>query len=272
MVFKDIPLIRIGTLMLNFWGADWGHPANFIPFKTIFPYLLGYKGWLIAGINLIGNIALLVPIGLLLSFVFRKITWKRSALIWVIAGLGIEILQTILHVGIFDIDDVILNALGVIIGYGINLIISKWIRKKKYIHIAIATIISLVAIRSAFYAIYPYGEPIINQRDVSDYNNNISNGDEEGKVPQKGDLCNGTNGAGQIDSIGNNSFTIKNRSGTSQIINLINQATIKNSNGSLTMTGLKIWDRVTLVWDWNADGSFTANTILVCWVSAIKVH
>ena len=69
MVFKDIPPIRVGSLILNFAGTNAGHGPNFVPFRTILPYLLGFKGWIIAGINLVGNIALLVPIGFLAPLV-----------------------------------------------------------------------------------------------------------------------------------------------------------------------------------------------------------
>ncbi|RZK64936.1 MAG: hypothetical protein EOO85_29035, partial [Pedobacter sp.] len=55
MIFKDVPLIRIGSLMVNFGGAQTG-PANLVPFKTILAYLLGEKGLMIGAINLIGNI------------------------------------------------------------------------------------------------------------------------------------------------------------------------------------------------------------------------
>src|SRR5580765_871732 len=96
MVFKDIPTIRIGSLMLNFAGTNGGHPPNFVPFKTIVPYLLGYHGWIIAGVNLVGNIALLVPIGLLAPFVYRRMTWKASLALGVAAGLCIEVMQTVL--------------------------------------------------------------------------------------------------------------------------------------------------------------------------------
>src|SRR3569623_1681512 len=112
MVFKDIPSIKIGQIMLNFGGADGGHGPNFVPFATIGPYLLGYKGWIIAGINLVGNVALLVPLGFLIPFVYPKATWKKSLMLAVASGLAIETMQTVLRVGIFDIDDVILNALG----------------------------------------------------------------------------------------------------------------------------------------------------------------
>lgn len=123
MVFKDIPTIRIGQLMLNFGGTDGGHPPNFIPLKTIVTYLFGYKGWIIAGINLLGNIILLVPIGFLLPFFNNRKSWKKTLVIAFASGFTIEILQTVLRIGIFDIDDVILNALGVMIGYSAFLFI-----------------------------------------------------------------------------------------------------------------------------------------------------
>lgn len=116
MVFKDIPVIRIGSLMFNFGGTETGQ-ANFLPFRTILPYLLGEKGLIIASINLVGNVALLVPIGFFLPFVYRRMTWQKSFILAVATGFAIEGMQATLRVGIFDIDDVILNALGVMVGY-----------------------------------------------------------------------------------------------------------------------------------------------------------
>jgi glycopeptide antibiotics resistance protein len=116
MVFKDLPLIRIGSLRFNFGGTHAG-AANLLPFSTILPYLLGKKGWMIAVINLAGNIVLLVPIGFLVPFVYRKMTWKKSLALAVAAGFALEGMQAVFRVGIFDIDDVILNGLGVMIGY-----------------------------------------------------------------------------------------------------------------------------------------------------------
>jgi glycopeptide antibiotics resistance protein len=246
MVFKDLPTIRIGQLMLNFGGTDGGHSANFIPFTTIVPYLLGFKGWIIAGVNLVGNIALLVPIGFLVPFVYRNITWKKSLALGVAAGLVIEVMQTVLRVGIFDIDDVILNTLGVMIGYWIFIILAKWMRERKYIHILIASIMSLAIVASGFYAIYPHGQPVIYPE------------------ARTGDLCGGTGGNGQVVSVGNNSFTIKRKDGVRQIINLTGQATIKTSAGPASISALKTGDKVTLVGDGNPDGSFTAHTVLIC--------
>ncbi len=57
-------------MMFNFGGTQSGSP-NYIPFKTILPYLTGRGGLLIAAINIIGNIVLLIPTGFLIPFVYR---------------------------------------------------------------------------------------------------------------------------------------------------------------------------------------------------------
>ncbi len=121
-------------------------------------------------------------------------TWKKSIIIGVISGLVIEIMQAILHVGIFDIDDVILNALGVMIGYGLFAILTKWIRERKYIHILIAAIMSIAAIVAAVYAILPHGQTVINPGTGTGYNQSNNIGNSEAQNSENNDLCGTTNG------------------------------------------------------------------------------
>jgi len=86
-----------------------------------------------------------------------------------------------------------------------------------------------------------------------------------GEIPQSGDLCGGTGGRGQIVSVGNNEFTMKrNDDGSDQVVHLANQATIKTSAGPAALSDLKIGYRVTPVGHPNADGSFTADIVVVC--------
>jgi pectate lyase len=86
-----------------------------------------------------------------------------------------------------------------------------------------------------------------------------------GEIPQSEDLCGGTGGNGQIVSVGNNEFTMKrNDDGSDQVVHLASQATIKTSAGSASLSDLKIGYRVTLVGGPNPDGSFTADTVVVC--------
>ena len=118
MILKEMPDLNLGFIRLRFGGTQEGQ-ANFIPFKSIWSYLHGEKGLVIGGINIIGNIVLLIPIGFLFPFVIRNLNWTLSLVLAVACGLAIECTQAILHIGIFDIDDVILNGLGVMLGYWI---------------------------------------------------------------------------------------------------------------------------------------------------------
>lgn len=255
MVFKDMPTIRIGQLMLNFSGTSTGHGPNFVPFKTILPYLLGHKGLIIAGINLIGNIALLVPIGFLVPFINSTITWKNSLLIAIISGLIIEMMQVVLGVGIFDIDDILLNALGVMIGYWAFLILDKWLRLKNYKAIIATTALIIIVSATVLYGIYPKERPVNHRANAM---NNTSNNKTE--VLQGDDPCNGTGGTGQIIEVANNSINIKRNDGVVQTIKFTDDTMIKNSMGLVSKFDLKIGHRVTLV----IDETETASFILVC--------
>jgi len=252
MVFKDIPTIRVGSLMLNFAGTNAGHAPNYVPFKTILPYLLGFKGWIIAGVNLIGNIALLMPIGFLVPFVYRNMTWKKSLALGVVAGLAIEVMQTVLDVGIFDIDDVILNALGVLIGYSAFAILANWIRSRNYKKLTVAAL-SGVAAAAAFYGgvVYPTTHPPTDPP----VNPAVD--------AQRRDLCGGTGGTGQIVSVGNHTITIERNDGVTQTLRLTDRTIIRASAGPVSASDLKTGDRVTVV---VYDGE-TATTVLLCSVS-----
>ena len=86
-----------------------------------------------------------------------------------------------------------------------------------------------------------------------------------GEIFQSEDLCGGTGGNGQIVSVGDNEFTLKlDADGSDMVVHLTSQATIKTSAGSASLSDLKIGYRVTLVGDRNPDGSFTADTVVVC--------
>ncbi len=261
MVFKDLPTIRVGQLMLNFGGTESGHSPNFVPLRTILPYLLGYKGWIIAGINLFGNIALLVPIGFLIPFVYRNISWKKCLALAFVSGLAIETMQTVLRVGIFDIDDVLLNALGVMVGFWAFLILAKWVRERKYVHILIATFLVMAAAMGAVYFVYPHGQPVVNPRIRAGGQSNNSGNEQEGTAAQNGDLCAGTGGTGEIVNVGNHTITIKSKDGVIQTINLNSRTGIRNSAGSISESNLKIGDHVTVV---ILDEHKTATTVLVC--------
>lgn len=257
MVLKDVPMIRMGPVMLNFGGTQVGDP-NFVPFKTILPYLLGEYGFLIGALNIIGNIAFLIPIGFLLPFVFARIDWKKSLALAVLSGMLIELSQVVLHVGIFDIDDVILNGLGVMVGFWMY----GWFKKImssscKRVAIVGISVLSTVAIVSLFgfakqneLGFEPVPEP--NQPNRLEQ---TKEGTSKGVDP-----CNGTMGTGQIISIAENTITIKRRDGKDEVIVLTEKTDMRNSGGQITKSILKVGDRVTVV----IDDSNNAIAVLVC--------
>lgn len=101
--------------------------SNLVPFKTIFMYLSGYPTGVVAKNNLLGNIVPFIPLGLILPF-FSKVTLEIRTVVGIalLTGAGIEITQVLFQTGVFDVDDIILNALGLTVGYGIYVHIKEW--------------------------------------------------------------------------------------------------------------------------------------------------
>ena len=96
--------------------------TNFIPFKTIIEYVQryidGYRN--LSVLNLLGNFVLFMPMGVLLPCVIRKLDrfWKVTLTVLGMVVM-VEIVQGILRVGSVDIDDVLFNVVGAMIGYGL---------------------------------------------------------------------------------------------------------------------------------------------------------
>ncbi len=99
-------------------------PWNLKPLNLIIPqYYNMISGQSGAARQFIGNILLFIPFGLLLPLLFKGLRkWYRVFLIGFGCTVGIETLQLGLRLMCmgwrsFDVDDIILNTLGVIIGY-----------------------------------------------------------------------------------------------------------------------------------------------------------
>ncbi|MBR1483010.1 MAG: VanZ family protein [Ruminococcus sp.] len=107
---------------------------NFIPFKTIISaFQNGVTATAIS--QIIGNIALSVPFGIMVLMLFKLPHWWQKLLIALSFTAAIEFSQLCIGLSIgnmyrnIDIDDVILNLLGAYIGYGIYAILPKKIKK-----------------------------------------------------------------------------------------------------------------------------------------------
>lgn len=90
---------------------------NFIPFKTIYWFLTSKTDLIFKVSNLLGNIVLFIPFGAILYYCLHKLV-KHIYLFFICFLLvtSLEFFQTKYEVGSFDIDDIILNSMGVILG------------------------------------------------------------------------------------------------------------------------------------------------------------
>ncbi len=128
MVLFGLYLFSVAKMTL-FRMAQPGYAAvNLIPFRQISEYM-GFivNGYRSVGIyNLLGNVVLLLPLGYLCALLFPKTRgWLNIATISFCVSWSIEFAQYITARGQADVDDLILNALGGIIGYSIFVYTSK---------------------------------------------------------------------------------------------------------------------------------------------------
>ena len=121
-LFKLSFLIYIMFLfyVVTFQDVSWSS-HNFIPFKEILRYDLGtnifYK-------NTFGNMLLFLPYGVFIAKYVKTDKISIVLLLAFITSLSIEVIQFLIG-RVFDIDDIILNVLGCLIGY----VFYRWFKK-----------------------------------------------------------------------------------------------------------------------------------------------
>lgn len=114
----------VGDFKDRFSNGSWG--VNIMPFKTIRNYIR-YASTFNVFTNIFGNIAIFVPFGVLIPLIYKDIrNLKKVALLSASFSLLIEIIQFFVGRSV-DIDDLLLNTLGGIVGY----LIYKYLIKKK---------------------------------------------------------------------------------------------------------------------------------------------
>lgn len=75
------------------------------------------------------NLVLFVPVGLLTGVVFRNEKWYYVVLSSLLLSVIIELLQFMLNRGYAEVDDIIHNTIGAILGFGLFCLF-EWIYKK----------------------------------------------------------------------------------------------------------------------------------------------
>lgn len=104
----------VGNFKDRISSGAWG--VNLVPFRTIRNYIK-YSGFLHTMINIFGNIIIFVPFGILLAEIFPKTRNILKILgITFATSFFVEFIQFFIGRSV-DIDDLILNLLGSVIGY-----------------------------------------------------------------------------------------------------------------------------------------------------------
>jgi len=77
-------------------------------------------------VNLVGNVAAFMPLGVILPILNTKNArfFRILVIAMFFSGL-IELLQLVYHVGIFDVDDIFLNTCGAVLGYFVYLLFRR---------------------------------------------------------------------------------------------------------------------------------------------------
>ncbi|WP_282940600.1 VanZ family protein [Paenibacillus sp. RC67] len=133
-VLVKVILFKFGPIEVDYLmerlQRNWHNPndilqrfhagGNIIPFKEITRDLNHTIDlWQFPPDNLIGNIEAFIPLGILVPMVFLSLRRAWISMFWIAFFLssGFEVTQLVLSIGTFDVDDVILNVTGAMIGY-----------------------------------------------------------------------------------------------------------------------------------------------------------
>ena len=113
-------------------GERYAEP-RWMPLKSTYDFIIEagqslryIRYWAFFLLNLIGNIIMFMPLGFLLDALSTGAANKiRVIAIAFFFSLGIELLQMVLMIGVYDADDIVLNTLGAWLGLCLYRIMAK---------------------------------------------------------------------------------------------------------------------------------------------------
>ena len=151
VLYKDLMFYFFVTYILclfyvvTFQDVSWS-TSNFIPFKEILRYSIGsslfYK-------NVLGNMVMFVPFGFFVSYFLKLEKLYSVTLITLLTSVTIEVTQLLIG-RVFDVDDLLLNLIGGIVGFLLYELVHKLriklpnFLKKDYIYNIIMILLIIV--------------------------------------------------------------------------------------------------------------------------------
>lgn len=123
--------------------------TNLVPFREIFRYPIGSTNFYR---QVIGNIVLFIPFGFFASYYTKVSKFSSISLITLLVSLTIEVVQKFIGRS-FDVDDIILNLLGGIIGFliyvaldAVNKRLPKFLQKDGFYNFLSIVLVILLAL------------------------------------------------------------------------------------------------------------------------------
>lgn len=139
---KVLFILYVGFLIYFLFLAEWygrseiseNYRYNLELFKEIKRFITYREqlGMFVVLANLLGNILIFVPYGFFISMAGRTRGFFKTFFCSMFLSLCVEIVQLITRVGSFDVDDILLNTIGGVLGY-IIFVVCNGIRRKYHV-------------------------------------------------------------------------------------------------------------------------------------------
>ena len=116
----SLPLLLVDYVLLMFSSTVFCRTTNEARKYDFHPFW-SYRAIQDGQVHLlpqnIMNVVVFIPIGLLLGVIFRQMAWWKALLAGFCISVSIETLQFVFYKGFCEIDDIMHNTLGCLIGY-----------------------------------------------------------------------------------------------------------------------------------------------------------
>lgn len=121
LLFEYIIMMYCSTVFLRPF-----HETHELKFELFWSYNAFFEGKNYVMAEKIMNIVVFLPIGLLLGCTFCSLNWRKVLLFGCGISFSIEVLQFIFCKGCAELDDVMHNTLGCLLGYGMYKLARSW--------------------------------------------------------------------------------------------------------------------------------------------------
>lgn len=101
--------------------------VNLVPLSSYFDIAENSYLMEVTAINIL-NVIMFIPVGLLSGFAHRGVTWCRILFAGLVCSFAIELLQFVFKKGLCEVDDILHNLLGCVVGFAIYKLLTRLIK------------------------------------------------------------------------------------------------------------------------------------------------